>query len=191
MVVGSASSRTALVEIIGRMGYQCGEADDPYSAMAEICQRPLAYRALILSLSGLFPEELELIAAVKRRYAHMEIWLGHTDGRPGALADALRLGADGLLADDGVHRFSSSPKDSQPVVAEESNPAAEDVATANRASANVSMPVDCVDYRREPTFLDGPTDGEPILTADELRALLEDPPTPPSRSLSNQEDRHP
>ena len=40
-----------------RLGYGCAEADDPYAAMAELCRRPMVYRAVILSLSSLHREE--------------------------------------------------------------------------------------------------------------------------------------
>ena len=41
----------------------------------------------------------------KRRWPHLDVWLTHTDGRASTLAEAMRLGADALLADDGqLHR---------------------------------------------------------------------------------------
>ena len=64
------------------------------------------YRAMILCLNSLYREELSFIASIKHRYPHIEIWLSQTDGRAAALAEALRLGADGLMSEDGPHRFA-------------------------------------------------------------------------------------
>src|SRR5206468_5521173 len=50
----------------------CAEQDDPYAAMAELGRRPLVYRAMILSLNGLYREELPLVRAVKRHWPHIE-----------------------------------------------------------------------------------------------------------------------
>src|SRR3954471_21198289 len=104
LLVSNPAARADVRATLARLGYGCGEADDPYSAMAELCRRPLVYRALILSLASLYREEMALIQAVKRRWPHVDIWLTQTDGRHAALADAMRLGADGLLSEDGLHR---------------------------------------------------------------------------------------
>src|SRR3954454_13254579 len=108
LVVGNPAGRTEPLGTLQRLGYGCAEMDDPYAAMAELCRRPLVYRAVILSLSSLHREELALIPGVKRRFPHVEIWLTHTDGRQAALADAMRMGADGLLSGEGLHRVALS-----------------------------------------------------------------------------------
>jgi DNA-binding NarL/FixJ family response regulator len=94
------------MEILRGLGFGATEADDPYAAMAELCRRPLVYRAVILSLASLYREELSMIPAVKARFPHVEVWLAQTDGRQAALAEGMRLGADGLLAEDGLHRVA-------------------------------------------------------------------------------------
>src|SRR5262245_3805112 len=93
LVVAHPSGRASLIEILARNGYQSGECEDPYTATLELARRKLSYCALILSLASLYREELSLIATVKRRFPHLEIWLAHTDGRQAALAEAMRLGA--------------------------------------------------------------------------------------------------
>src|SRR3954468_451363 len=108
IVVGSAGCRGAAVQTLRSLGYQTIEADDPYSAAAELSRRSMTYRAMILCLNSLYREELSFIASVKHRYPHIDVWLSQTDGRAAALAEALRLGADGLLSDDGPHRFALS-----------------------------------------------------------------------------------
>jgi hypothetical protein len=208
LLVANESSRAEPLEALGLLGFESTEADDAYAAMAELCRRPLAYRAMILSLGSLYREELTLIATVKRRFPHVEVWLTHTDGRGGALAEAMRLGADGLLAEDGLHRIAlppTSPAVTEATTAEPlASPAAgvssavsalgaqpqqpEGAGTASESAAasDESSPArrdhdlehereQERDHEREHDDL-----AEPVLTADELRALLqEQAPMPP------------
>jgi len=71
-----------------------------------LSRRPQTYGAMVLSLQSVYREELSLIATVKVRFPQVEIWLTDTDGRQASLADAMRLGADGLLGNDGLHRVA-------------------------------------------------------------------------------------
>jgi len=162
LVVANPSSRPQPIGILQRLGYSCVEIDDPYSAMLELCRRPLLYRSVILSLSSLFKEELALIESVKHRFPQIEIWLTHTDGRQASLAEAMRLGADGLLADDGLHRIAITTS-AEPITRPQAPSEGE-----SENSASVSD--------RDPSI------GEPVLTADELRALLQEQPSIPPGS---------
>src|SRR4051812_32486765 len=169
-----------------RLGYGATELDDPYAAMAELCQRPLAYRAVVLSLAGLYREELNLMPAIKRRFPHIEIWLSHTDGRQGALADAMSLGADGLLAEDGLHRlaFSGGALTAAPSIAPGPAPAGGSTFASSTeitaGEAEEEHPRDDALIVEPPVHESEPIGGEPVLTADELRALLhEQSPMPP------------
>ncbi len=141
-----------------RLGFQCAELDDPYSAMLELCKRPLVYRALILSLQSLYREELQVIQSVKRRFPHVEIWLSQTDGRQAALAEAMRLGADGLIADDGLHRTAIGAPPNETT----------DLPSPPPPESAPASPIE-----EEVPF------GEPVLTAEELRALLQEQPSMP------------
>lgn len=136
--------------MLRRLGCPCVELDDPYAAMAELAQRPLAYSSLVLSLSTLFAEELQIVAAVKQRYPNIEVWLIRGDGLQALLDEAMRLGADGFVSEDGMHRLPPPP---DPIPAENNEPVA----------VEDSEP-------EEKTLHD------PVLTAEELRALLDDPP---------------
>jgi hypothetical protein len=129
------------------------EIDDPYAAMAELTCRPTAYSSLVLSLATLFREELQIIAVAKRRYPDIEIWLTRPDGRNAALDEAMRLGADGYLAEDGLHRLA--------------------------APAPVTAPCPDPAPANPPPDVDRPLT-DPVLSAEELRALLDDPPLPPA-----------
>jgi hypothetical protein len=160
LLVCSATSRTEVRDALASLGYGCAEADHPYAAMVELCKRPLVYHAMVLSLSSLYREELTIIAAVKRRFPQVELWLAHTDGRQAALAEAMRLGADGLLDAEGLHRLASSAP-----IGEMAIDAIASVAEAEGISDADS---------------DGPEPDEPILSQDELRALLQEQPGQPS-----------
>lgn len=171
LLVGNPAAQTQVAESLQKLGYSCGDADHPYAAMTELCRRPLLYRAVILSLAGLYREELSIIRAIKRRFPHAEVWLAHTDGRQAALADAMRLGADGLLDDDGLHRVAMvQPMNHRPVEYEDpsgysDSSAAQGYTAQGRDSARDSSDED--------------TSHEPILSADELRALLAEQPNMP------------
>lgn len=171
LVVGNSACRGLAVGVLERLGYQATEAEDPYGAMAELCRRPLAYRTIILSLSSLYREELHLIDAVKRRFPHIEVWLTHTDGRAAALAEASRLGADGLLSEEGLHRFGTTAKepDAPPAATATAIPAA-------RPPASTSAPMESLEKPLKDGVLINAQAGEAVLTADELKALLEDEP---------------
>jgi len=106
LLVGGVDCRQRPLALLQDIGYVCVEADDPYSAMVELSRRPQAYRAMVLSLQSVYREELSLIATIKTRFPQVEIWLTDTDGRQASLADAMCLGADGLLGNDGLHRVA-------------------------------------------------------------------------------------
>jgi hypothetical protein len=181
LVVGNPASRADAADTLQRMGYGCADMDDPYAAMAELCRRPLVYRALVLSLAGLHREELSVIPAVKRRFPHVDIWLTHTDGRQAALADAMRLGADGLLSSEGLHRVAVAAPGT--AVTPAPFPATDAVPLPlqpERTEPRSAPPAAPTSQASEPAAAeDSSGAGEPVLSADELRALLQEQPTPP------------
>lgn len=166
LVVANPSSRSQPLAVLQRLGYSCAEADDPYTAMLELCRNPLAYRSLIISLTSLYKEELPFVETVKRRFPHVEVWLTQTDGRQAALAESMRLGADGLLAEDGLHRIAITPA---------MEPSAAPQPPQSIHNDDASSSEEAADLDHELAI------GEPVLTADELRALLQEQPSlPPS-----------
>ena len=150
MIVGDNADGGPM-RTLSQAGYDCSQLNDPYSAMAEICRRPLVYRALVVNLGRFFNEELALIPAIKHRFGHIEIWLSDVEGRQAALAEALRLGADGLVSEGGVHRISGPPM---------SNP------------SPVQSSTDEPEVELEEAVEADHSSAEPVLTAAELRALL-------------------
>lgn len=174
LIVGSPTNRTLPLSTLQRLGFTCAETDEPYGAMVELCRRPLVYRAVILSLASLYRDELQIIATIKRRMPHVEVWLTHIDARQASLAEAMRLGADGLLAEDGLHRTGmggapetlAGPRSKLP-------PASPAEAESGPSYAE---PAAAPSHSEDPDS----TVGEPVLTADELRALLQEQPSGPS-----------
>ncbi|HTL30774.1 MAG TPA: hypothetical protein VL282_16205 [Tepidisphaeraceae bacterium] len=163
LIVGTSAQRSQPLAAMQHLGFECAEADDPYAAMLEICQRPLVYRSVVLSLQAVYREELQMIATVRRHYPHLDIWLAHTDGRQAALADAMRLGADGLLAEDGLHRTALPSGSAEPI----------------EAKSTLETPATMLPLLPPMESVDDAPSGEPVLTADELRALLQEQPTMP------------
>ena len=177
--------------MLGLQGYACDEADDPYTAMAELCRQPGAYVAVILSLTGIYKEELAVIRTIKTRFPQMDVWLAQTDGRHGAMIEAIGLGADGLLSNDGLHLIGMPAGMSEPALA------AGTVASIKRNGQRTgdSSLVDAMpDVKRPGSNGSGHHNGtpvrstyqqdldaatEPVLSAEELRALLEEQPILP------------
>jgi hypothetical protein len=98
----------------------------------------------------------------------VDVWLTHTDGRATAIADAIRLGADGLLTEDGLQRTAipggaPRPVDQSPVPADAPEPLSAEPAALT------------ADHAEHPT---DESDGETVLSSDELRALLQESPAP-------------
>ena len=182
LIVGNAPGRAEPLATLQRMGYGCAEADDPYAAMAELCRRPMVYRAVILSVSSLHREELALIPGVKRRFPHLEVWLTHTDGRQSTLAEAMRLGADGLLSGEGLHRVAlpaGGVMTYVPAPSVEPHVPAPRPELPARADASPAAPEGREETDAAPADDDSNGIGEPVLSADELRALLQEQPLPP------------
>ena len=134
LIVGRPPFREAPAAALQHRGYSCTEVDEPYEAMVYLCKRPLFYSAIILSLNSLYREELSIIASIRRRFSHVDIWLSDTDGRQAALAEAMRLGADGLFADDGLHRVSGDSPASHVTAAAEAAEAGPEAAESQPAT---------------------------------------------------------
>jgi hypothetical protein len=166
LVIAGPTSRQQPLGVLQRLGYSCAEVDDAYSGMLELCRKPLVYRAVIVSLASMYREELAFIETVKHRFGQIEVWLTQIDGRQAALAEAMRMGADGLLADDGLHRIAITPQANSAgtLTSPQTEPVPQNAAADESSAADRDFVI-----------------GEPVLTADELRALLhEQPSVPPS-----------
>lgn len=175
LIVGQPVFRNVPSATLQRRGYACTEVDDPYQAMVHLCKRPLFYSAIVLSLNSLYREELPIISSIKQRYHHIDIWLSDTDGRQAALAEAMRQGADGLFAEDELHRIAGGTHAAG--TAEPVSGAGKEIlgkeGLGKEAEEMAKVPAKAV---AEPASSE--KSGDPLLTAEELRALLQDTPNP-------------
>ena len=198
LVVGSEGCRATPLEMLRISGFTCGESDNPYTAILEISRQTGNYGALLLCLNSLYTEELAMIAAVKKRWPRLDIWLAQTENRQSTMTEAIQLGADGVLDHDGFHRTVTLPaaKDqpagrpaqpSQPLPLRTKSPALPKSPSPGKSKKSIPAPnaekVTTTDKIQETTHLVDQSyvdtsDGEPILTAAELRALLADAPPP-------------
>jgi hypothetical protein len=100
----------------------------------------------------------------------------------------MRLGADGLLSGEGLHRIAMAPATAAYTSNVESAPPppAEVVLApqADEAEAEVEQQAEPEEPAEQPSPAAAADDAyglaEPVLTADELRALLQEQPPPPS-----------
>jgi hypothetical protein len=177
IIVGHPSCRTAPSAALSRLGFVCTESDHPYDGMLQLCRRPLFYSAMILCLHSLYREELALIASIKRRFTHVEIWLADTDGRQAALAEAMRLGADGLVDDEGLHRIGAAtippPVADQPPAPSEPAPP-----VPHTPADTLAKDVEDEITTKAPGDPAAAASTDPLLTAEELRALLQETHNP-------------
>jgi hypothetical protein len=182
LIIATAAMQNQPTQILQQLGFETHSVVDPYTAMAELLAPRSRYRGTVISLQSVYREEIAMIGAIKRRLPQLEIWLSHTDNRQAALAEAMRLGADGLLGEEGLHRIAGSQSPGE----YDATPTAQPALTSEPA-LNVTIPAP----ESEETQSDEAEDdqshvNEPVLTADELRALLQEQPTmPPSGGHEN------
>ena len=145
-----SASGPAVADLLRAKGMHVESFADPYSAAVELFRRPLAFRVAVLSLRGVYREELALIGTLRRRLPHVEVWLAEVEGRASALATAVAAGASALVDAEGFHRLDA-PANAPP---KEAEPTPSPVNEASKSRA----------------------DADPLLSADELQALLHDEP---------------
>ena len=165
---GEAAS-PALSAELETLGFRVTIAADPYQLLLELLDRPLVYDAVVLSLPAVYRDELTVIATIRARVPHIEILVAHSDGRHAMLAEAMRLGATGLLGEEGIHRLMQVNANFTPASVRP------DLAARNETAPAASSPSE-----EEEEIAPSPADDDaPLLTADELRALLAEQPTLP------------
>lgn len=147
LAVCAAEDAAALSSALVRLELKPSVVADPYGAFAELLERPMVYRVLVVSLAAVYRDELALVRTVRQRLPHVTVVVAHPDGRAALLAEAMRQGASGLLDGGAIHSFAEGE-------------AAPRAAAAGPARAEVSA-VSAVER-----------DDGPLLTPDELRALL-------------------
>jgi hypothetical protein len=167
LVVAAQDASDGSRDVLAGLGYEVDRREDPYAAMLELCRRPLVFRVAVLSLQGLYRDELAIIGALRRRLPHVSIYLTETDGRQAALAEAMRLGAEGLIDAAGLHSFADAPPPPAAPRPTQFRPVPE---AAPRLSPE---PVPDRNGHATKTATSSAAT-EPVLSAEELRALLGD-----------------
>lgn len=170
VVCGEAAAFALSGELEG-LGFRVTVAADPYQLLLELLDRPLVYDAVVLSLPAVYKDELAVIGTIRQRVPHVEVLIAHSDGRHAMLAEAMRLGTTGLLGEEGIHRLMQVNAAFTPAaVRPDPSPA------RNETPPAASSPTE--EAELGPAHDD---DGAPLLSADELRALLSEQPTLPPK----------
>ena len=171
LIVGNDGCRAQPREVLQSIGYETDERADPYAALLELCARPLVYRAIVFSLQSLYRDELPIITTVRQRFPHVSVWLAHTDGRHAALVDAMKLGAEALVSTSGVHSLGDTADQPQPSRPMTFRPVPNDESPSEPDSESPQTQ----SHGRNGTAAASSRNSEPVLTADELHALLGEP----------------
>jgi hypothetical protein len=181
----------AAVAGIGTLaGIAATSVSDPYAAMLLIAANPRGWQMIVLNLQQMFDAELAVLSAVRAVAPDCRVAVTRADGRPALLARALRLGLDGIFTGTAIEWFTPPPPTtpqasarSTPVTAVALEPTA---ATPPGQMARQSAPETKPVITANEDLNDDPTDqtalrsvaeidlDEPLLTAEELKALLSD-----------------
>jgi len=190
MVIGTPAGRAQSIELLRRHGCEVAEADNPYEAMVQLVLQPHRWRAMVIGLAGVYPEELAIIRSVKGRFPDIAVWLAQADGRGSAVAEARRFGADAVLDEQGLHVLeapeSAAPAARQriapePVVPPQPPRLPPVLEPQSQGSGGQGTgPVLKIDDDGRSNGNGGHLAAEAVLSPEELRALLQDQPLRPA-----------
>jgi len=215
LVIAASGADVSAGELLHQIGYHADTVDNPYAGLVLLLNNRMHYRAAVLSLQGLYREELLVIKTIREQLPHLELWLTHTDGRQAALAESVALGATGLVSEEGLHRFEGIDDQPTPLLQRGPQISSDAIGDQLESPSQHAMPSDAnfavdlsgpddstappddansndkVDHlmsapsyskrsvARQHSIDEDPHDIDPILSADELRALLQEQPLPP------------
>ncbi len=128
---------------------------DPFLLIERLVELRDRVDYVVLSLDQIRADELVVIQTIKAFFPRVTIWLTGVAGRSAELAQAVLLGADGLVSEAGVYRFTDAGKAANIPGDTPTHWAELEGQTKPGAATTAADPSD------------------PVLTADELRALLE------------------
>lgn len=207
-VVGSGELLSRTVGLLHRLGAQCVLLEDPFHATYELSRSSAGtYGALVLVMPCLYPSELACIPAIRQATPPTRILLACAEQHLSSLSHALRMGASGLLTEMGVELLDSSASTqgsrpqtpgAMPETTAPDSPTSTPSSSAFAADSSATGPsvqVDAAPVPADPQFEEddefdhlaeerAPNHeedvGDPILSAEELHALLHDdlPATP-------------
>ena len=153
LVVAADAGRPQALATLQDLGYAAEATADPYAAVARLAADRGSFSNLVLSLAAVLPEELGVIETVKARLGPIDVTVCDVDGRGAEFGEAMRLGADALLAGGDLHRMTPPTLPPSPL-------------------PNASAPAR--DWPDESADRPAAGNGDPALTPAELRALLDD-----------------
>lgn len=213
LVVGTGEPLAQTLARLHRLGAACQAVDDPYHAMVQVATRS-DLTAVVVVLPCLYPEELSFVAAI-RRLKGLPVVLAAADGLLAMLTAAIRFGATHLLDGNRLESFTpgsavaakglagpdaalehTGQRAASPSPAPSSPEATAEVAACLSGVAEPPPTVQPPSRRPEPLAVEPPNDshvladdglgsGEPLLTAEELRALLQEPLPATPRGVSH------
>lgn len=201
-VVGVGDLLARTLGTLHRLGAQCAVLEDPYHAVSELSRRPGAFGAVVLIAPCLYPEEVSAIPAMRACSPAIKVVLASAEQHLSLLAAALRAGCVGVLTDAGVEVMNRPAPVEVPAPSSRQDlpPGPTRAAEPVRPVAPVRPPEPALPERllldEEPLPADttdahhpaDPTDDaddpfelpthEPLITAEELHALLRDDSDP-------------
>lgn len=199
-VVGDGDALARTLGTLHRLGAQCAVLEDVYHAASELSRRPGAFGAVVLVAPCLYPEEVAAIPALRACSPGLKVVLASAEQHLSLLAAALRAGCVGVLTDAGIEVMNRPAPVEVPAASLRTEPpagparAAEPVRPVAPARApepglperlllddEHPLPADTTDAHDHPDDADDPFEfpsHEPLITAEELHALLRDDTDP-------------
>lgn len=178
-VIGAGEVLPRVLGQLHRLGAACVVLDDPYRAIAEMARRPGSYPVAVFVLPSIYPNELPAIAAILRHSPGTRVVLAAAEQQVALLAAALRLGASGVVTEEGIESFGTSEREPAPPpsIVPARPPAVMHAPPARVVEAKPPSPAlqeEVEAEEPEPEHEQDMDVQDPILTADELHALLHD-----------------
>lgn len=179
-VVGSGEALARVLGLLHREGAACEAVNDPYRVVGLVAGSS-GVSAVVLVLPCLYPEEMAVVGAL-RRLTGVPVIVAAADGLMSQLSAAIREGATAILTERGID-WLGVPASTGPLPPA-ATPGSTEVTpppTPIRSTpqVDVTTPEDRFDELSEES---GPPP-EPVLSAEELRALLQEP-VPVARGVS-------
>ena len=178
MVVGVGDVLARVLGTLHRLGAACVAVDDPYRAVLEVAGSQGSARggtcdAVVFALPCLFPGEVAAIRAISKLRPAPIILVAAAEQQLSLLTAAIREGAVGVITERGIEWLASiAPEHATPEPLPEQL-LIDDSAETDSAQFDADADSDDADAEFD---LTEPT--EPLLTAEELKALLHDPIEP-------------
>lgn len=184
-VLGHGDNLARTLGLLHRMGARCTVWEDAYQAACEVARHPDTFFAVVVILPCCYQAELAVISTIRTYARNTRVYVADAEQHVSMLTGAMRLGATGLLTQAGVELFAEpagydfdqsvgAEGQGDVLVTDEPGAAAEHLSALADGPVVTSANVDEEELEGE-EFDDSPlAPVEPILSAEELHALLHD-----------------